>query len=127
MAVSTREALAGVVVRVTEGVSIRAPVGARWSICFLIVANTARRNLAPCGRFTRWRVACIAVIVRGDICRNRQSRAAIERRGVLLGKTAMSNTSKVRERHANPNADNEVKEPDRIPRRHQREQHIQRL
>ena len=89
MAVSTREALAGVVVRVTKRVSIRARIGTRWSICFLIVANTARCDLTTRIRFTRRRVACIAIIVSSDICGNRQSRAALDRRIVTTGTAAL--------------------------------------
>ena len=87
MTVNTREALAGVVVRVTEGVAIRASIGTRWSICLLIVADAARRDLATRVRFTRRCVACVAIIVSGDICRDRQSRAALERR-IVTTRTA---------------------------------------
>lgn len=46
VAVSACEPLSRAVVGVTESETIGARVGARWTVAFLIVADTARRDLA---------------------------------------------------------------------------------
>jgi len=78
--ISAGEPLSGVVIGMTKRASVRARIRARWSIRFLIVTNSTRRDFATRIRFARGRVARVAIVVGGDVCRNRQSRASIDRR-----------------------------------------------
>ena len=73
----------------TEGVTIRARVSARWSIRFLVVTHSARRDLTACVRFTRWGVTGVAIVMRRDIRGNRQTNTAIDRRAMTSAATAL--------------------------------------
>src|SRR6185369_12317271 len=89
MTVSAREPFTRAVIRVTERVAIRARGGARRSIRFLIVTNSARRNFATRIRLTRRRVARVAIVMSGDVRGDRQANTAIDRRSVTTRTTAL--------------------------------------
>jgi len=55
----------------TERVAVGARVGARRPVCFLIVADAARRHLAARVRFAGRRVTRVATVVCRKVCRNR--------------------------------------------------------
>jgi len=67
MTVGTGETFSGAVIGVAEGVAIRARVRARGTIRFLIVTDTAGRDLTTGGRFTRRCVARVATVVCGEV------------------------------------------------------------
>lgn len=76
-------------VGMAESVAIRARVGARWPVRFLIVANAARCDFAPCVGFTRRRVARVAIVMGRKVCGNRQASASIYRRIVTTGAASL--------------------------------------
>src|SRR5688500_20346046 len=67
-------------VLVTKRVAIRACVDGCRSIRLLIVAYTARRDLATRRGFTRRSMATIAAVMSREVSRNRKSEAAVRRR-----------------------------------------------
>ena len=73
----------------TERVTIRARGGARWTIRFLIVTNSARRDFATCVRLTGRRVTRVATVMRREIRGDRQAGAAIDRRSMTAGTTSL--------------------------------------
>src|SRR5215213_5353149 len=82
MTVSARESLSDAVIRMAERVAIGARVGARGPVCFAIVTDSARCNLASGGGFARRRVTRVATVMCGEVSRDRQSEAAIDCRAV---------------------------------------------
>ena len=79
MTVGAEEAFSGAVIGVAEGVAIRARTYSRGPVWFLIMTNTARCDLASGGGFARRCVAGVATSVCGEIRRDREANAAIDR------------------------------------------------
>lgn len=89
VAVGACQSLSRAVVCVTEGVSISARVGAGWTIRFLIVTDTAGRDLAAGARTTRRRVTGVTDVVRREICGDRQPGAPLHGRAVTAHTTVL--------------------------------------
>ena len=68
--VSTREPLSRIMIGMTKGASVSTRVSACWSIGLLLVADSARCNLAARSRFAGRSVARVATIVCPEICRD---------------------------------------------------------
>src|ERR1051325_7261459 len=73
----------------TERVTIRARGGGRRSIRFLVVTNSARRDLATRTRLNRRRVTRVAVVMRREVRGDRKAHAAINRRTMTTRTTAL--------------------------------------
>src|ERR1041384_1057311 len=73
----------------TERVTIRARGSGRRSIRFLVMTNSARRDLATRTRVTRRRVTRVAVVMRREVRGDRKAHAAINRRTMTTRTTAL--------------------------------------
>ena len=85
MTVGAFEPLSRPVVRVTECITKSTRVRRGGPVGLLLVTDATRRDLAARIRFARWRVARVAVAVRGEVRRNRKPGASIYGRAVATG------------------------------------------
>jgi len=75
--------MVGVAERITKSTRVRRGGPVR----LLVVTDTTRRDLAARIRFAGWRVARVAVAMRGEVGRNRKPGASIYERAVATGTT----------------------------------------
>jgi len=89
VAIRARETLPRAVVLMTESETIGTRVRARRTVRFLLVTNSARRNLATGVGFTRRRVTGVAIVMCGEVCGNRQPCTTVDGRAVTTHATIL--------------------------------------